>query len=196
MFLNCHSWFSFKYGVLKPEALLEEAAKAGVRTLALTDIHCSAGIPDFVRDAPRYGVRPAAGIEFRQGHRLLYIGIAKSNEGFQRLNELLSAHLLDDKALPERAPELEDVFFIYPFSHAPHQLRPNERVGIRPSDLTRLPFSPWVKRQHELVALMPVTFRRCERTRVRGCEGERVMEPGTLAPSHALSLSPPNPSSP
>ncbi len=27
MFLNCHSWFSFKYGVLKPEALLEEAAR-------------------------------------------------------------------------------------------------------------------------------------------------------------------------
>ena len=190
MFLNCHSWFSFKYGVLKPEALLEEAAKAGVRTLALTDIHCSAGIPDFVRDAPRYGVRPVAGIEFRKGPRLLYIGIAMNNNGLQQLNELLSPHLLDDEAIPERAPALTDVFFIHPFSHAPQQLRPNERVGIRPSDLTRLPFSPWVKRQHELVALMPVTFRRCERTSVRGCEGERVMEPGTLAPSHSLTSSP------
>jgi DNA-directed DNA polymerase III PolC len=159
MYINCHSWFSFKYGVMKPDALLEEAQKAGVRTLALTDIHCTAGIPDFVRDAHRFDVRPVAGIEFRQGPRLLYIGLAKSNDGFQQLNELLSPHLLDGETLPERAPELSGAFFIYPFSAAPSQLRPNERVGIKPSDLTRLPFSPWAKRQQDLVALMPVTFR-------------------------------------
>jgi len=160
MFLNCHSWFSLKYGVMRPEALLEEAAKAGVRSFALTDIHCSAGIPDFVRDASRYGVRPVAGIEFRDGAKLLYIGIAQSNAGFQRLNELLSAHLLDDEPIPTRAPEFDEVFFIYPFSSAPQQLRPNERVGIKPGELTRLPFSPWAKRTKDLVALMPVTFQR------------------------------------
>ncbi|HRH38582.1 MAG TPA: PHP domain-containing protein, partial [Flavobacteriales bacterium] len=159
MYLNCHSWFSFKYGVMRPTDLLEEAAKAGVRTLALTDIHCTAGIPDLVRDAERYGVRPIAGIEFRQGPKLLYIGIAKNNEGFQQLNELLSPHLLDGEALPERAPELFDAFFIYPFNHAPQHLRPNERIGITPRDLTRLPFSPWKNRPQDLVALMPVTFR-------------------------------------
>ncbi|HQW87530.1 MAG TPA: PHP domain-containing protein, partial [Flavobacteriales bacterium] len=159
MFLNCHSWFSFTHGVMKPDALLEAAARMGVRSFALTDIHCSAGIPDLVRDAPRYGVRPVAGIEFRQGPKLLYIGLARNNDGFQQLNELLSTHLLDDAALPERPPELADVFFILPFAHAPQRLRPNERVGIRPSDLTRLPFSPWRNRLNDLVALMPVTFR-------------------------------------
>ena len=160
MFLTCHSWFSFKYGVMKPEALLEQAAKCGVRSFALTDIHCSAGIPDFVRDASRFGVRPVAGIEFRQGPKLLYIGIAKSSAGFQRLNEMLSAHLLDDEPLPSHAPELDDVFFIYPFANAPQQLRPDERAGIRPSELTRLPFSPWAQRMKDLVALMPVTFQK------------------------------------
>ena len=160
MYLNCHSWFSFKYGVMKPDVLLEEAQKAGVRTLALTDIHCSAGIPDLVRDAEkRFGIRPVAGIEFRQGTRLLYIGLARNNDGFQQLNELLSPHLLDGEEIPERAPELADVFFIYPFSDAPQHLRPNERVGIKPGDLTRLPFSPWSKRLNDLVALLPVTFR-------------------------------------
>lgn len=159
MYLNCHSWFSFKYGVLKPEALLEEAAKAGVRSLALTDIHCSAGVPDLLRNAADHGVRPVAGIEFRQGARLLYIGLAKNNAGFQQLNELLSPHLLDDEPLPERAPELDDVFFIYPYGQAPLQLRPQERVGVRPTDLTRLPFGPWAQRPHDLVALLPVTFR-------------------------------------
>ena len=58
MYINCHSWFSFKYGVMKPETLLEEAQKAGVRALALTDIHCTAGIPDLLRDAKRFDVRP------------------------------------------------------------------------------------------------------------------------------------------
>ncbi|MBK8498399.1 MAG: DNA polymerase III subunit alpha [Flavobacteriales bacterium] len=159
MHLNCHSWFSFKYGVMKPDVLLEEAQKAGVRTLALTDIHSTAGISDFVRDAKRFDVRPIAGIEFRQGPKLLYIGIAKSNDGFQQLNELLSPHLLDGETLPERAPELSGAFFLYPFNAAPSQLRSNERVGIKPGDLTRLPFSPWAKRQQDLVALLPVTFR-------------------------------------
>jgi DNA polymerase-3 subunit alpha len=159
MFLNTHSWFSFKYGVMKPEVLLEEARKAGVRTLALTDIHGTAGVPDFVRDAERFGVRPVAGIEFRQGPRLLYIGIAKNNDGFQQLNELLSPHLLDGEILPEEPPEFSDAFFILPFSTPPRLLKPNERIGIKPTELTRLPFSPWAKRMRDLVALLPVTFR-------------------------------------
>jgi len=160
MYLNTHSWFSFKYGVMKPYTLLEEAAKAGVRTFALTDIHCTAGIPDLVRDAEKqFDIRPVAGIEFRQGASVSYIGLAKNNEGFQRLNELLSPHLLDGEALPQRAPELEDVFFIYPLEQAPERLRPNERIGIRPADLTRLPFSPWARRTKDLVAWLPVTFR-------------------------------------
>ncbi|HMC96322.1 MAG TPA: PHP domain-containing protein, partial [Flavobacteriales bacterium] len=159
MFLNAHSWFSFKYGVMSPADLLEQAQAQGVRTLALTDILSTAGIPDFVRDAGRFGVRPVAGIEFRQGPRLLYIGIAKNNNGFQQLNELLSPHLLDGEALPERAPELSEAFFIYPLNASPSQLRPNERIGVTPRDLTRLPFSPWAQRPHDLVALLPVTFR-------------------------------------
>ncbi|MBL7985775.1 MAG: DNA polymerase III subunit alpha, partial [Flavobacteriales bacterium] len=105
------------------------------------------------------GVKPVAGIEFRSGSSLLYIGIAKNNDGFEQLNELLSSHLLDAVPLPDRPPELHDVFFIYPASHAPRQLRPNERVGIRPTDLARLPFGPWAARLQHLVALVPVTFR-------------------------------------
>lgn len=159
MFLNCHSCFSFHYGLMRPEALLEEAQKAGVRTLALTDIHNTAGVSDLVRLAERYGVTPVVGIEFRSGARLLYIGIARNNDGFQQLNELLSAHLLDGEALPERPPELPDVYFILPFSTRPRALHANERIGIRPSELTRLPFSPWAKRTADLVALLSVTFR-------------------------------------
>ena len=67
MFLNTHSWFSLRYGVLRPEELLAEAQAAGVTCLALTDVHCTAGGPDFARLAPKYGVRPVLGVDFRDG---------------------------------------------------------------------------------------------------------------------------------
>jgi DNA polymerase III alpha subunit len=188
MFLNCHSWFSFKYGVMAPEILLQQAQAAGLRSFALTDILNTAGIPDFVRLAPTYGIHPVAGIEFRRGAELLYIGIAKNNAGFQRLNELLSPHLLDGDDLPDRPPELPDVFFLFPFGpRAPQRLRPNERIGIRPADLTRLPFSPWAKRTKDLVALMPVTFR--EATAKRDFNSHRLLR--TAAMNTVLSLLPP-----
>jgi hypothetical protein len=72
---------------------------------------------------------------------------------------LLSPHLLDDEALPERAPELEDVFFIYPFANAPQQLRPNERVGIGLPTSRGCPSVRGANRPQDLVALLPVTFR-------------------------------------
>ncbi len=188
MLLNAHSWFSFKYGILSPEALLEEAAKAGVRTLALTDIHNTAGIPDFVRLAEGHGIRPVAGIEFRQGSKLLYIGLAKNNNGYQQLNELLSPHLLDGEALPVESPELPDAFFILPFTTPPRTLHPNERIGIKPAELTRLPFSPWAKRLNELVALLPVTFRNNPGTGPGDFNAHRLLR--TMAGNTLISLLP------
>ncbi|MCB0772913.1 MAG: DNA polymerase III subunit alpha [Flavobacteriales bacterium] len=174
MFLNAHSWFSFKYGLLKPEALLEEAAKAGVRSFALTDIHSTAGIPDFVRLAPEHGIRPVAGIEFRQGSQVLYIGLARNNDGFRQLNQLLSPHLLDGHLLSPSAPQSPcalrstaslmlgmtagEAFFILPLATPPRELHANEFIGVRPAELTRLPFSPWMKQPAKLVAWLPVTF--------------------------------------
>lgn len=189
MFLNCHSWFSLKYGVLRPGALLEEAARAGVTVCALTDIHCTAGVPDFVRDAPKHGVRPVVGIEFRQGSHLLYIGLARNNEGFQALNTLLSTHLLDGTPLPERPPLLEHTYFILPFTTPHRTLLPHERIGVRPSDLTRLPFSPWARSTKDLVAWMPVTFRDPGTERHREFDLHRLLR--TVAHNTVLSLLPP-----
>jgi len=39
MFLNCHSYYSFKYGTISPEHLAEGASRRGLTTLALTDIN-------------------------------------------------------------------------------------------------------------------------------------------------------------
>lgn len=161
MLINAHSWFSLNYGVLSPEQVLQEAHALGVQQVALTDINCTAGWSDFFRLASQYKVRPLAGIEFRKGPQLLYIGIARTNDGVHQLAALLTDHLLDGVALPERAPELSDAFVIYPFgaSRIPTKLRPNEYIGIRPGEVNRLRFSPWMKHKDRLVALAPATFR-------------------------------------
>jgi error-prone DNA polymerase len=144
---------------MSPEQLLQQAQARGMGTIALTDINCTAGWVDLFRLAPQYQVRPLAGIEFRAGHRLLYIGLAMNNQGLLQLNELLTAHLLHGEALPVRAPESVDATMIYPMENAPHTLRPNEYIGIRPHELGRARFSPLTRHMDRLLALYPVTFR-------------------------------------
>jgi DNA polymerase III alpha subunit len=63
-------------------------------------------------------------------------------------------------------------------------LRPNERIGIAPRDLTRLPFSPWSKRTQDLVALLPVTFRH-----KRDHNTHRLLR--TMAKNTVVSMVPP-----
>ena len=70
MYLNCHTCFSLKYGVMPVKALLAEAQVNGVKALALTDINNTSACPDFARIAPRYGIKPIVGIEFRNGAAL------------------------------------------------------------------------------------------------------------------------------
>ncbi|MBL7964935.1 MAG: DNA polymerase III subunit alpha [Flavobacteriales bacterium] len=175
MLLNTHSWFSLNHGVLSPEQVLQEAHALGLQQVALTDINCTAGWSDFFRLADKHKVRPLAGIEFKVGPRTLYIGIARSNEGVHQLASLLTDHLLDGADLPEKSPfdpstslrasslraTDPDAFIIYPFgaAHVPEKLRPNEYIGVRPGDVNRLRFSPWMKRKEKLLALVTATFR-------------------------------------
>ena len=160
MYLNCHSYFSFKYGTLRPEDLLRQASGYGLTHLALTDINNTSGIADFVRLAPVHGIQPVAGIDFRNGNVQQFVGLAKNNEGFFELNTLLTHHLHHDTPMPARAPEMQHVFIVYPLHNAPPAatLRPYEYVGVQPHEAGRLRFSPWAKHPHKLVALAPVTF--------------------------------------
>ena len=136
------------------------AVYRGHSSLALTDINNTSGVLDFVRLAPKYDIKPVVGIDFRDGVRLLFVGIAKNNNGFRELNDFLSEHLIEKKNLPERAPWFKDVYVVYPFGSVNYgRLRENEFVGILPRDLSRLPFSKWKNAPDKLVALTPVSFR-------------------------------------
>ena len=59
MYLNCHSFFSFKYGTMSPEELLREAQRKGISCLALTDINNTSGILDFFRIQNPFHIRQA-----------------------------------------------------------------------------------------------------------------------------------------
>jgi DNA-directed DNA polymerase III PolC len=159
MYLNCHSFYSLRYGTFPVEKLAEMAAANGIEALALTDINNSAGVVDFVKACHKEGVKPIAGIEFRNGNELLYIGIALNNKGFMELNEFLSQHNIGNLPLPAEAPPFIHCYVIYPFGKKqPGQLRENEFTGIRSTELNRLLSSEYRHIQHKLLALCPVSF--------------------------------------
>jgi DNA-directed DNA polymerase III PolC len=116
MYLNCHSYYSLRYGTISIENLMEEAVRCGVQAMALTDINNTTGTMSFVAECRERNIRPIAGIEFRRDDELLYTGLARNNDGFRELNEFLSHHNLNNLPLPDKAPEFNNVFVIYPFS--------------------------------------------------------------------------------
>ncbi|RYZ27958.1 MAG: DNA polymerase III subunit alpha, partial [Sphingobacteriales bacterium] len=82
--------------------------------------------------------------------------IAKNNEGFRELNELLTAHNLEAKKIDPS--NLNQVFVIYPYgSQAVETLRENEFLGIRAAQLNILR-KEGTKALLKCVILHPVTF--------------------------------------
>lgn len=160
MLLNTHSWFSLKYGAISPENLLAELSASGYSTFALTDINNTSAAIDFVRMAKRFGIKPVLGIDFRNGIDQKFIGLAKNNNGFYNLNRFLTNHSEQKKPFKNEAPEMDDTLIIYPFKNGNfRQLRENEFVGIKSSELLKLTFSEWRFYPDKLVILHPVSFR-------------------------------------
>lgn len=127
--------------------------------LGIADINNSTGVIDFVKACNEAGIHPLAGIEFREGNKYLYTGVARNNEGFRELNEFLTEHRLNKKSLPGQPPVLPNCYVVYPFEGLyPPKLRDNEFIGIRPADTGRLLSSPLRSRQSKLVVRNPVSF--------------------------------------
>ena len=159
MYLNCHSFHSLRYGTIPIEVLIQLAVKCGVTAMALTDINTVTGIYDFIKGCEAVGIKPIVGMEFRSGHQLRYIGLAKNANGLAEMNRFLTRHNFDETILPFAAPDFSDVFVIYPLENAPDILKENEYIGIRPEQLQKLILSDWKHRQEKMVILQPVTFR-------------------------------------
>jgi DNA-directed DNA polymerase III PolC len=158
MYLNCHSYYSFKYGMLSIESLIAEAKSKKLDVLALTDINSVSGVFPFIKEAQQHGIHPVIGIDFRNGVKQQYIGLAKNQEGFYELNRHLSYRRTKGIPFEEKAPAFQHSFIVYPFREKTFPLRENEFIGIHPYQLNRLVKSPWYRYKDKLVLLQPVSF--------------------------------------
>jgi len=163
MYLNCHTYYSLHYGTFSIAELLDLSFLNGVRTIALTDINTTMGIPEFVKEAEAKGIKPIAGCEFRSEDELLFVSLAKNREGLKELNDWQTEHNLQGKAYPADAPEFKHVLVIYPFGKKPvNELRENEFTGIKGSQLNKLLTSEYRRFPNKLVVWQPVTFKNKE----------------------------------
>jgi len=193
MYLNCHTGYSFKYGTLPIKTLFEEAKRCGIHKLALTEINNVSSYLEMLRicdenkmqanGLTRFGKIPynleiAAGIEFRgEENELLYIILAKNNDGFEKLNRFLSYHNREKEKLPSRPPEIDNVFVIYPFGKVePDQLLPYEYIGVCSHELHIFSTHSYRKDYpQKFVALHPVTFLPPEKVKDARTQREKMV---------------------
>ena len=163
MYLNCHTYYSLRYGTFSELELLKLAQENQVGQLVLTDINNTSAGLNFVRKASEFGIKPILGIDFRNGVNQCFVAISKNNEGYLELNNFLSEHLHKKNKIPDIAPEFKNSYVIYPFEIALQNemtiFAANEFVGISIADLRRLPFSRLMEFKSKLVVQQPVTFR-------------------------------------
>lgn len=159
MYLNAHTYYSFKYGTLSPEQLAEGASRRGITAMALTDINNTSCAVAWIEECRKRDIKPILGIEFRLDGQYLYTGLARNAEGWRELCELLTACSLDNIPLPRTPPEMEHVYIIYrPTSGIPQNLRPYEYIGIMPSEANSLYSSVLRDHPDRLVVWQPITY--------------------------------------
>jgi DNA polymerase-3 subunit alpha len=144
------------------EKLVDEAVLSGVQALALTDINNSTGIMEFIQVCTDKGIKPIAGIEFRREDELLYVGLARNNDGFRELNEFLSHHNLRNLPLPDHPPRMENVYWIHKLTisqtHNFTNSQTHNFIGILPSNMNRLILSRHRHLMDRMLIFSPVTI--------------------------------------
>lgn len=165
MYVNCKTWFSYRYGTYKTQELVAQAKAMGVKALALTNINSMPDAWDFVhfcrdtKERKEATIKPILGTEIRNGNAFCYLLIARNNTGITYINRFISEYKMADKPFPERPFFGDDVFIIYNLGkYQPDELLDNELIGVKISDLNKL-FNVAVK-QHpqKFIIRQPVTF--------------------------------------
>ncbi|AVR46077.1 DNA polymerase III subunit alpha [Christiangramia fulva] len=163
MYLNCHTYYSLRYGTFSTEELCRLAQKMGVKQLAVTDINNTSACLEFIKMAPEFDLKALVGIDFRNGTEQQYGGIARNNEGYRELNAYLSEHLHQQKTFPSEAPKFDNSFIIYPLEKVVASKKThfegNEFIGISIKSLRKLKFSAYKEFRDKLVLLQTVSFR-------------------------------------
>jgi DNA-directed DNA polymerase III PolC len=159
MFLNCKTWFSYRYGTFKTEDLVREAGASGTTSLALTNINNTSDIWDFVKFCNKRKINPIAGVEIRNGDTFEYLLLARNNKGLLRINNFLSFYLQQQKPFPAKPLFEADVWIIYPLKKMnPLHLLPHEKIGVLPSEINKLYRFRDKEYADKFVIRQPVTF--------------------------------------
>ncbi|MFV8225151.1 DNA polymerase III subunit alpha [Christiangramia aquimixticola] len=163
MYLNCHTYYSLRYGTFSVQDLCKLARENGVTQFAVTDINNTSACLEAIKITQETDMKPIPGIDFRNGAVQQYVGIARNNEGFRQLNEHLSTQLHTQTDFEAEAPPLPDCYIIYPFKKVlelqKKQYHSNEYIGISIEELRKLRFSEYRHFKDKLVILQSVSFR-------------------------------------
>ena len=93
--LNCHSYYSFLSGTASVVELVEEARRAGMKSLALTDTGGMYGAVEFYKAAKEAEIKPIIGVELKSDD-LRVLLLALNREGFASISALVSRQQLED----------------------------------------------------------------------------------------------------
>lgn len=138
---------------------MEMAKAQGLESLALTDINTSQGVMDFYKHCTQNNIKPLAGVEFRDGNKLLYTTIAKNIDGFREINEILTQCKEVKSMEVAKSYKFQNAFMLYPYGSRPvAKLRDGELITVRPSDVNRVLVNASASDLRKMVALSPVTF--------------------------------------
>lgn len=159
MYLNCKTWFSYRYGTYKTKDLVLDAKSLGLQSLALTNINNTTDIWDFVRFCDEHQIKPIAGTEIRNGGVFEYILLAGNADGLFAINQFLSRHLQQEIPFPSRPVFEDNVWIIYPLgSIDPSLLHPWEKIGVLSREINKLHRYRSKEHAGKFVIRQPVTF--------------------------------------
>jgi len=158
MLLNCHSYYSLRFGTIPLAHLVAAAQQLRISALALTDIHTFYGVYDFIRLCQQANIKPLIGAEFRVNQQLQYIGIAKNQLGFAEMNQYITHHNENKQPFSTKAPDFSATFIIYPLENCPPTLADHEYIGLKINQRNLLYQEQWKQWMHKMVILHPVTL--------------------------------------
>ncbi|KZE77347.1 DNA polymerase III subunit alpha [Myroides marinus] len=153
MLLNCHSYFSLRYGTIPVQRLVQLGQEHNISAMALTDINNLSGVYEFITACQKVEIKPIIGTEIRDDNQLRYILIAKNQEGFGEIGRFLTELNEGKTPLSATVPEFKDCYIIYPFASAPTHLKEDEYIGIRSEQLTLLYTEKWKSLMDKIVIL-------------------------------------------
>lgn len=138
MILNAHTNYSLRYGTLTINELVDIAIENHHDAVAITDINNTAGVLHFVKECFERGVKPIVGAEFRKEDELLFVALARNNEGFKEINELLTNCNLLGTDYPAQ-PSFQNCYVIYPYGKIKYtELKEHEYIGVRLTHLNKI----------------------------------------------------------